>query len=132
MRSFFKARYEITASAIKIFLLNSIIRKDANKENKATPSRFVDSLNLLTHIFQSSNNNIILFHGPTGPLYLNIEIIIMIESSFLDKPCYFFNCYFANPRPSLGYCQRGSLNSPILFTAFTYFDPNLAILNVTP
>ena len=86
VNSFFKTLYEVTASTIKIFLLNSGTTKDTYiKKIRRHQVDLKDSRVLPTHIFQNLNKNIILFNGPTDSLYLHIEIIIMIECSRLDK-----------------------------------------------
>ena len=36
---------------------------------------------------------------------------------------FFFNCYLAVPRPTLGHSQGDSLTNPMLITAFAHIQP---------
>ena len=38
---------------------------------------------------------------------------------------FFFNCYLAAPRPTLGHYRGDSLTHPMLITAFYIFDPKV-------
>ena len=38
---------------------------------------------------------------------------------------FFFNCYLAAPRPTLGHYRGDSFNHPMLITAFYIFDPRV-------
>ena len=43
--------------------------------------------------------------------------VISIGKFMLSSNKYFFNCYLAAPRPTLGHCRRGSLTNLMLITA---------------
>ena len=43
---------------------------------------------------------------------------------FINEKGYFFICYLASPRPTLGHYRGDSVTHPMLITAFTYFYPN--------
>ena len=38
---------------------------------------------------------------------------------------YIFNCYLADPRPTLGHYQGDSLTHPMLITAYYIFNPKV-------
>ena len=44
---------------------------------------------------------------------------------------FFFNCYLAVPRPTLGHYRGDSLTHPMLITAFYMFDPKVTESLVT-
>ena len=51
---------------------------------------------------------------------------------------FFFNCYLAVPRPTLGHSQGGSLTNPMLITAFvqvrpkSHWEPHNEVGSLTP
>ena len=49
-------------------------------------------------------------------IIINIFINILREWGYAIA--FFFNCYLAAPRPTLGHCRGGSLTHPILITVF--------------
>ena len=44
---------------------------------------------------------------------------------FVVHVFFFFNCYLAAPRPTLGHYRGDSLTHPMLITAFYIFDPRV-------
>ena len=51
-------------------------------------------------------------------------ILLHLQELYIEfKKMFFFNCYLAAPRPTLGHYQGGSLTHPMLITAFLYTRP---------
>ena len=78
---------------------------------------------VIIHIFVLSNRYVslpvirLIQKRPTFRL-----TILSVTKQYL--PYFFFNCYLAAPRPTLGHYRGDSLTHPMLITAFFYiFDP---------
>ena len=56
---------------------------------------------------------------------LNKNIDLNSYSENAKIAIFFFNCYLAAPRPTLGHYRGDSLTHPMLITAFYIFDPRV-------
>ena len=51
-------------------------------------------------------------------------LTVIVRSVFEeDGNCFFFNCYLAAPRPTLGHYRGGSLTPPMLITCVLHIRP---------
>ena len=63
-------------------------------------------------------------HQDCGLCYLHLPFFFLyIHSLLLLENNFFFNCYLAAPRPTLGHYRGDSLTHPMLITAFLHFRP---------